>query len=159
MSHAMPLFPSSSNATDRASHFSSASESTPIVFVVDDDASVRESLELLIDSAGWHAQTFACAMEFLASPRSSSPSCLVLDVSLPDFNGLDVQERIAADRVDTPIIFITGYGDVPLDAIAKALERSRTILSDEAEMRVLRERQASLSHRECEVMALVVAGR
>jgi len=178
----MPLFPSSSNATDRASHFSSASESTPIVFVVDDDASVRESLELLIDSAGWHAQTFACAMEFLASPRSSSPSCLVLDVSLPDFNGLDVQERIAADRVDTPIIFITGYGDVPmtvramkagaiefltkpfrndvlLDAIAKALERSRTILSDEAEMRVLRERQASLSHRECEVMALVVAGR
>jgi FixJ family two-component response regulator len=158
------------------------SQVTPIVFVVDDDPSVRHSLELLIDAAGWQAQTFASATEFLASPRPLSPSCLVLDVSLPDLNGLDLQERIRADRVDVPIIFITGYGDVPmtvramragaieflikpfrddvlLDAIGKALERSRAILGDEAEMRTLRERDASLSHREREVMTLVVAGR
>jgi FixJ family two-component response regulator len=158
------------------------SHGTPVVFVVDDDVSVRKSLELLIDSAGWQPETFASAMEFLASPRPLSPSCLVLDVSLPGLNGLDLQERINADRVDMPIIFITGHGDVPmtvramrggaiefltkpfrddvlLGAIGHALERSRTVLGDQVEMRVLRERHASLSRREREVMALVVAGR
>ena len=84
------------------------SHATPIVFVVDDDVSVRESLELLIDSAGWQSETFASAEEFLAHPRVLAPSCLVLDVTLPDLNGLDLQKRIAADRIDMPIIFITG---------------------------------------------------
>ena len=90
------------------------SHATPIVFVVDDDVSVRESLELLIRCAGWQPETFASAQEFLARPRVLAPSCLVLDVSLPDLNGLDLQKRIAADRTDMPIIFITGYGDVPM---------------------------------------------
>src|SRR3981189_1411393 len=88
--------------------------STPIVFVVDDDISVRESLESLIRCEGWEPETFASAEEFLNRPRVLAPSCLVLDVSLPDLNGLDLQERIAVDRIDMPIIFITGYGDVPM---------------------------------------------
>jgi FixJ family two-component response regulator len=157
------------------------SHPTPIVFVVDDDVSVRESLELLIQSAGWQPETFASAQEFLARPRLLAPSCLVLDVSLPDLNGLDLQQRIAPDRIDMPIIFITGYGDVPmtvramkagavefltkpfgdevlLSAIRNALERSHTTLGDEAELRVLRDRYGSLSRREREVMALVVSG-
>jgi FixJ family two-component response regulator len=151
------------------------------VFVVDDDVSVRESLELLIDSAGWQAETFASAEEFLAHPRVLAPSCLVLDVTLPDLNGLDLQKRIAADRIDMPIIFITGHGDVPmtvqamkagavefftkpldddilLSAIQHALERSQTALREEAEMRALRDSYASLTRREREVMALVVSG-
>ena len=155
--------------------------STPIVFVVDDDVSVRESLELLIHTAGWHPETFASASAFLARPREQVPSCLVLDVSLPDLNGLELQTRIAGDRLDMPIIFITGYGDVPmtvkamkagavefltkpfsddvlLNAIAAALERRRTALGHEAEMREVRMRYASLSRREREVMALVVSG-
>ncbi len=90
------------------------SHATPIVFVVDDDVSVRESLELLIRCAGWQPETFASAQEFLARPRVLVPSCLVLDVTLPDLNGLDLQKRVAADRIDMPIIFITGYGDVPM---------------------------------------------
>ena len=90
------------------------SHATPIVFVVDDDVSVRESLELLIRCAGWQPETFASAQEFLARPRVLAPSCLVLDVCLPDLNGLDLQKRVAADRTDMPIIFITGYGDVPM---------------------------------------------
>ena len=90
------------------------SHATPIVFVVDDDVSVRESLELLLRSAGWQPETFASAQEFLSRPRVLAPSCLVLDVTLPDLNGLDLQKRIAADRIDMPIIFITGYGDVPM---------------------------------------------
>ena len=182
MSQATRLSLSSANTVDHASRSSSMSHGTPVVFVVDDDVSVRESLELLIDSAGWQPETFGSAMEFLASPRPLSPSCLVLDVSLPGLNGLDLQERIAADRVDIPIIFITGHGDVPmtvramrggaidfltkpfrddalLRAIGHALERSRTVLRDQAEMRALRERHASLSPREREVMALVVGGR
>src|SRR5258708_17757038 len=89
-------------------------DATPIVFVVDDDVSVRESLELLIRCAGWQPETFASAQEFLARPRVRVPSCLVLDVSLPDLNGLDLQKRIAGDRIDIPIIFITGHGDVPM---------------------------------------------
>jgi FixJ family two-component response regulator len=152
------------------------------VFVVDDDISVRESLESLILSVGWRPEVFASAEEFLASPRVFTPSCLVLDVTLPDLNGLDVQERVATDRVDMPIIFITGYGDVPmtvramkagavefltkpfvsdvlLNAIRLAIDSSHTTLCREAEMRLLRESYASLSPRECEVMALVVSGQ
>jgi FixJ family two-component response regulator len=153
----------------------------PIVFVVDDDISVRESLELLIRHEGWLPQTFATAEAFLARPQVAVPSCLVLDVTLPDLNGLDLQKRIAADRVEMPIIFITGYGDVPmtvramkagavefltkpfgdevlLAAIRGAIARSAVALGEEAEMRVLRDRHASLSPREREVMALVVSG-
>src|ERR1700732_818785 len=146
------------------------SHATPIVFVVDDDVSVRESLELLIRSAGWQPETFASAQEFLARPPVFAPSCLVLDVNLPDLNGLDLQKRVAVDRIDMPIIFITGYGDVPttvqamkggaiefltkpfsddvlLSAIRQAVERSETTLGQAAEMRTLRDRYASLSGR------------
>jgi FixJ family two-component response regulator len=155
---------------------------TPTVFVVDDDVSVRESLEVLIRCAGWRAETFASAQEFLATPRVLAPSCLVLDVSLPDLDGLDVQTRVASDRSDMPIIIITGHGDVPmtvramkggavefltkpfgddvlLSAIEHAIERSRATLSHEAELRSLRDRRASLSRREREVMDLVASGR
>jgi len=158
------------------------SDTKPIVFVVDDDISVRESLELLIQSAGCEPETFASAQEFLARPRPLVPSCLVLDVRLPDLNGLELQKRIAADRSGMPIIFITGYGDVPmtvhamkagavefltkpfsdevlLSAIHHAIGRSQAALSQEAETRAIREGYASLSRREREVMALVVAGR
>src|SRR5205823_3576182 len=90
------------------------SHDTPIVFVVDDDISVRESLELLIRCAGWQPETFASAQEFLARPRALVPSCLVLDVALPGLNGLDLQKRVAVERADMPIIFITGYGNVPM---------------------------------------------
>ena len=153
---------------------------TPVVFVVDDDVSVREALEPLIRYAGWQPETFASAQEFLDRPRLTVPSCLVLDVSLPDLNGLDLQKRIV-DRTDVPIIFITGHGDVPmtvramkagavefltkpfddealLSAIRNAIERSEAALGDEANLRVLRERYASLSPREREVMSLVVSG-
>src|ERR1041384_2337656 len=93
-----------------------ASKSQPqaIVFVVDDDVSVRESVELLIKFAGWQPETFASAKDFLARPRISTPCCLVLDVSLPDLNGLELQKLIASERTDMPIIFITGHGDVPM---------------------------------------------
>ncbi len=154
---------------------------TPIVFVVDDDVSVRESLELLLRCEGWQPQTFSSAQEFLDYPRVHIPNCLVLDVSLPGLTGLDLQRLVAAERPDMPIIFITGYGDVPmtvqamkagavefltkpfnddvlLTAIRAALERSRVALSLEAEMRVLRDRYASLSQREQQVMVLVVSG-
>jgi FixJ family two-component response regulator len=154
---------------------------TPIVFVVDDDVSVRESLELLIRCEGWQPETFASAQEFLDYPRVLVPNCLVLDVSLPGLNGLDLQRLVAGDRRDMPIIFITGYGDVPmtvqamkagavefltkpfnddvlLTAIRAALERSRVALRQEAEMQVLRDRYALLSQRERQVMALVVSG-
>jgi len=154
---------------------------TPVVFVVDDDVSVRESLELLIRCQGWRPETFSSAQEFLDYPRSLVPSCLVLDVSLPGLNGLDLQKRVAAERTDMPIIFITGHGDVPmtvqamkagavefltkpfnddvlLAAMRAALERSRVAISLEAEMRVLRDRYASLSPREQQVMGLVVSG-
>jgi DNA-binding response OmpR family regulator len=93
---------------------SSEPRDIPTVFVVDDDVSVRESLELLIRFEGWRPETFASAQEFLAGPRVAGPSCLVLDVSLPDLNGLELQERVAAERLDIPIIFITGHGDIPM---------------------------------------------
>jgi len=154
---------------------------TPIVFVVDDDVSVRESLEWLIRCEGWHPETFASAQEFLARPRVPVPSCLALDVNLPDLNGLDLQKRVASDRMDMPIIFITGYGDVPmsvqamkagatefltkpfgddvlLGAIRQAIERSNTALGREAEIQALRELYTSLTSREREVMKLVVSG-
>jgi FixJ family two-component response regulator len=157
------------------------SPDTPIVFVVDDDISVRESLESLIRFAGWRPQTFASAQEFLSRPRVFVPSCLVLDVTLPDLNGLELQKRIATDRIDMPIIFITGHGDVPmavramkggavdffakpygeevlLRAIEQAIECSHAALRRETEMRWIRDRYASLSHRERQVMALVVSG-
>jgi FixJ family two-component response regulator len=154
---------------------------TPTVFVVDDDVSVRTSLELLIDSAGWQPATFPSAQDFLHHPRPVSPSCLVLDVSLPDLNGLELQQRVAPDRVYMPVIFISGYGDVPmtvramkagavefltkpfkddvlLDAIRGAIERSRTALREESETQELRSRFATLTSREHEVMSLVVSG-
>ena len=153
----------------------------PIVFVVDDDISVRESLELLIHNEGWQPKMFASAQEFLDCPRALVPSCLLLDISLPGLNGLDLQKRIAVERTDMPIIFITGYGDVPktvqamkagavefltkpfndevlLTAVRQALERSRLSLAQESEMHELRDRYASLTPREREVMALVVSG-
>jgi FixJ family two-component response regulator len=155
---------------------------TPRVFVVDDDISVRESLELLIGEAGWQPVIFASAQDFLNHPRILAPSCLVLDVSLPGLNGLDLQERVAVERPDMPIIFITGYGDVPmtvramkagavefltkpfgddvlLTAVRNALERSRRALAHDVEMQTLRDSYASLTPREREVMALVVSGR
>ena len=155
-------------------------QSAPIVFVVDDDAALREALEVLIRYAGWRPETFASAHEFLARNRVDVPSCLILDVALPDLSGLDVQKRVV-DRVDMPIIFITGHGDVPmsvqamkagavefltkpfsddvlLDAIDHAIDRSRAALGQEAEINALRARYASLSPREREVMALVVSG-
>jgi FixJ family two-component response regulator len=170
-----------SSAPDHESRSAPMSHATPIVFVVDDDISVRESLELLICSAGWQPETFASAQEFLSRPRILVPSCLILDVALPDLNGLDLQKRVAVDRIDMPIIFITGYGDVPvtvqamkagavefltkpfsddvlLNAIQHAIERSQTALDHEAEIRALRDRHASLSRREREVMALVASG-
>ena len=169
------------SALDHESRSSPMSHATPVVYVVDDDVSVRESLEALIRCAGWEPETFASAQEFLARPRVLAPSCLVLDVTLPGLNGLDLQKRVAVDRIDMPIIFITGYGDVPmtvqamkagavefltkpfrddvlLTAIRNALERSHTALAHEAETRALRDCYASLSRREREVMALVVSG-
>jgi FixJ family two-component response regulator len=154
---------------------------TPIVFVVDDDVSVRESLELLIRCEGWQPRIFASAQEFLDYPRVNVPNCLVLDVSLPGLNGLDLQSLVAGKRRDMPIIFITGYGDVPmtvkamkagavefltkpfnddvlLKAIRAALERSRASLGYEAELRALQDCYDSLSQRERQVMALVVSG-
>ena len=165
----------------RESETSSAAEDRPVVFVVDDDVSVRESLQLLIVHAGWHCRTFMSATAFLESPRIAAPSCLVLDVYLPDLNGLDVQERIASQRFDMPIIFITGYGDVPMSVramkagaaefltkpisdaallagIRNALDHSARTRCREAELTILENRHASLSRREREVMALVVKG-
>lgn len=156
-------------------------ETTSTVYVVDDDISVRESLELLVRSEGWQPQLFASAGEFLAHARTFAPSCLVLDVNLPDLNGLELQKRVSGDRVHMPIIFITGFGDVPMTvqamkggavefltkpfspdqlvtAIRQALQRSRTALGREAELQVLRDCYASLTSREQEVMALVISG-
>jgi FixJ family two-component response regulator len=168
------------DAAGRESRTPPISRDLPVVFVVDDDISVRESLELLILSAGWRPETFASAEEFLERSRFDGPSCLVLDVALPDLNGLDLQKRIV-DRSDMPIIFITGYGDVPTtvramkagavefltkpfgdevlqNAIRQAIERSRTALAREAELRALRERHESLTPREREIMGFVVSG-
>jgi FixJ family two-component response regulator len=165
---------------DSHSSVPASSDDTPVVFVVDDDVSVRESLELLILAAGWQPKTFASAEDFLAHPRISRASCLVLDVSLPNINGLELQKQVV-DRADMPIIFITGYGDVPTSvramkagavefltkpisydvlaqAIEHAIERSESARAHVAALRVLRRRHASLTPRERETMALVVSG-
>jgi FixJ family two-component response regulator len=154
---------------------------TPIVFVVDSDASVRESLELLVHAAGWRAETFASARQFLARPRSFVPSCLILDVTLPDLNGLELQERIASERTDLPIIFLTDSADIemtvramkrgalefltkPFDAealligIQHALKRSEAALGRENQLQKLRTGYGLLTQREREVMTLVVSG-
>ena len=172
------------NLARAASHESAPSPMTPrspVVFVVDDDISVRESLELLIKNEGWQVKTFASAQEFLNHPRAGVSSCLILDLSLPGLDGLELQKRVAVERTDMPIIFITGYGDVPktvqamkggavefltkpfndevlLTAIRQAIERSRFALVRETEIQELRDRYLSLSPRERQVMALVVSG-
>jgi FixJ family two-component response regulator len=153
----------------------------PIVFIVDDDVSVRESLESLIRFAGGQPETFASAQAFLSRPPATTPSCLVLDIELPGVDGLELQERIAVDRSEMPIIFITGHADVPrtiramkggavefltkpfaddvlLQALERAIERSRRALGQAAELKVLRERYASLTPREREVMSRIAAG-
>ncbi len=158
-----------------------SSAAIPVVFIVDDDVSVRESLELLVQHENWKPQAFASAQEFLNHPRELVPSCLVLDLSLPGLNGLELQKQLAVEHIDMPVIFITGYGDVPktvqamkagavefltkplhndtlVSAIRNALQRSRLALAQEAEMRELRDRYASLTPREQQVMALVVSG-
>jgi FixJ family two-component response regulator len=154
---------------------------TSVVFVVDDDVSVRESLEALIQTAGWRTKTFATALDFLASCRDTGPRCLVLDVSLPGLSGLDLQHRLGGRR-DLPIIFLTGHGDIPmsvqamkagavefltkpfrddvlLTAIRRAMESSSTALDRESELERLRRAYASLSPRERQVMTHVVSGR
>jgi FixJ family two-component response regulator len=164
----------------RSTEVSTMPEATPIVFVVDDDISVRESLELLIKSAGWQPETFASGQDFLAHPRAAAPCCLLLDVTLPGVNGLEVQRHLV-ERTEMPIIFITGHGDVPMsvqamkagavefltkplkddvlvDAIRGAIERSRVALRVDAEMQSIKNCSPSLTPREREVMALVVAG-
>ncbi|MGC2659802.1 MAG: response regulator [Bryobacteraceae bacterium] len=168
-------------ALDKELGSSPMSDAESIVFVIDDDISVRESLELLIRCEGWKPETFESAQDFLTRPRALVPSCLVLDVSLPGLNGLELQKRVAAERAEMPIIFITGYGDVPmtvqamkagavefltkpfsdealLSAIRHAIERSRVVLDRAADILSLRHCYASLTHREREVMALVVSG-
>ena len=160
----------------------SAVAATPIVFVVDDDVSVRESLELLIAHAGWRAELLASAQEFLARPGPQCPSCLLLDVGLPDLNGLELQKRVCDERPEMPIIFITGNGDIPttvramkagaiefmtkpllpdalLEVIEGALVRSRASLDEQSRLQVIRDRHRSLSPREREVMALVIRGQ
>jgi len=170
------------NAREGESRACALSHAVPVVFIVDDDISVRESLELLVQTQGWQAEVFASAQDFLSRPRVFTPSCLILDVSLPGLNGLDLQKHIAADRVDMPIIFITGHGDVPmsvramkagavefltkpfgdealLHALRQAIERSTAAVGVQAEIRSLRKRYALLTPREREVMALVACGQ
>ena len=167
-------------ASSRSVAIRTMPDDSAIVFVVDDDVSVRESLELLIQSAGWHAETFPSGQDFLARPRSTVPCCLLLDVSLPGLSGLELQRQIA-ERTEMPIIFITGHGDVPmtvqamkagaiefltkplrrdalLNAIGGALEKSRAALRVDAEMQAIKNCYQLLTPREREVMGLVVTG-
>ena len=153
-----------------------------MVFVVEDDASVREALAGLIRSAGWNVEVYVSAQEFLAHPKPDGPGCLVLDVGLPGLSGLDLQSRMAELRQDIPIVFITGHGDIPmsvramkagavefltkpfvdqdlLDGIRVAIERDRIARSEEAQLRELRECYASLTPREQQVLELVISGR
>ena len=158
------------------------SQTTPIVFIVDDDVSVRESLQSLIRCAGWRPEAFASAQEFLSHPRVAVPSCLILDVYLPDLSGLDLQKRMSADHIDLPIIFITARGDVPttvqamkagaaefltkpfedevlLLAVGQAISRSQSALGHARAIRALRDCHDSLTPREQEVMLLVASGK
>lgn len=155
---------------------------SPIVFVVDDDISVRESLEFLIQDEGWQVETFKSAEEFLNRPREFIPSCLILDISMPGLNGLELQKRLAVERPEIPIIFLTGHGDIPktvqaikagavefltkpfsdgalLSAIRSAIDRSKTLIGRDAELRTLKARYARLTSREREVLAWVVVGK
>lgn len=155
---------------------------TPVVYIVDDDLSVRESVAYLLEDAGWRAETFSSALEFLGRPTAQRPCCLILDVGLPDLNGLEVQQRLSSAHAQIPVIFITGRGDIPttvramkagaaefltkpfepgelVRAVELALERSRASLEQEAAAQVLRDRYDALSRREREVMALVVRGQ
>jgi FixJ family two-component response regulator len=157
------------------------SPTLPVVFVVDDDISVRESLETLIQQEGMRVETFASAQEFLARPVSSVPSCLILDVYLPGLNGLELQKRISGEQPDMPIIFITGHGDIPmtvqamkagavefltkpfadhvlLHAVRNAIDRSAAHRARNEELQALKARYARLTPREREVMGLVVMG-
>lgn len=153
----------------------------PVVFIIDDDGCARSSLELVVRSAGWQAETFSSAREFLSHPPTLVPNCLIMDIYLPDSSGLDLQEQVSAERPDMPIIFVTDHGDAPMivramkagareffikptndgtlvRAIREALDHSRSALARFSETRLLRERHSSLSRREREVMALVVKG-
>jgi FixJ family two-component response regulator len=157
-------------------------EATPMVFVVEDDSSVREALAGLIRSAGWNVEVFVSAHDFLGHPRADAPSCLVLDIGLPGLSGLDLQARMAETHNDIPIVFITGHGDIPmsvramkagavefltkpfvdqdlLDGIQTALERDRAVRSEEEELQELRDCYASLTPRERQVLELVISGR
>ena len=173
----MPLM----DATNRLSRSLAMPPTRPTVVIVDDDISVRESLELLIQNEGWQPALFESAQEFLAQLPTVVPSCLILDVNLPDLSGLDIQQRISDEKFSTPIIFITGYGDIPtsvramkagaaefltkplndeilIAAIREAVLRSQANLKREGAQRQLQERLGSLSKREHEVMNLVVKG-
>jgi FixJ family two-component response regulator len=155
---------------------------TPLVYIVDDDASVRESIKSLIEEAGWRPEAYSSAKEFLNRPRRQRPSCLILDVALPDLNGLEVQQRLSDVQAEIPIIFVTGRGDIPTSvkamkagaaefltkpfepdelvcAIENAVERSRASLEAKSAVKVLRDRHQTLTPREREVMALVLTGR
>jgi FixJ family two-component response regulator len=157
------------------------SSTVPIVFIVDDDVSIRQSMELLVRDENWKPETFASAQEFLDHPRKHVPSCLLLDLSLPGLNGLELQKQLTAKHIDMPIIFITGHGDVPqsvqamkagalefltkpvnpevlVTAIRNAIKRSSTALAENAELQELQDRYDSLTSRERQVMELVVAG-
>jgi len=156
-------------------------ESEAIVYVIDDDAQTREGLKNLMRSVGLHVEVFASAQDFLRNKRPDVPACLVLDVRLRGLSGLDLQKRMAEAKIEVPIIFITGYGDIPmtvqamkagavefltkpfrnqelLDAIQQALERDRTTRDQRAKNEELHTRYDSLTSREREVMTLVVAG-
>ena len=158
------------------------SNNSPVVFVVDDDVSIRESLEFLIRDGGWEVETFTSAEEFLTRPRDFIPSCLVLDISMPGLNGLELQKRLVVERPDMPIIFLTAHGDIPktvqamkagavefltkpfsdstlLCVVGKAIERSRALVARDVEVRALRRRYARLTSRERDVLALVVVGK
>ena len=157
------------------------SQASPVVFVVDDDVSIRESLEALLQKAGWCVETFDSALKFLARPPVVGPNCLVLDIALPGLNGLDLQKRMVVERPGMPIIFITGQGDIPmtvqamktgaiefltkpykgdvlLQSIRSAVERSKVLLGREEESQILKARYADLTSRERDVMSLVVVG-
>jgi FixJ family two-component response regulator len=159
----------------------SVPKAAPIVFVVDEDVSVQESLEQLISRQGWQPETFESAQEFLVRPRPTVPSCVILDHSLPDVNGIEVQKQIARQCPDMPLIVISDHADIPttvqaikagaveflvkpikknvlVNAISEGLDRSRVALDREARMRDLRSRFESLSPRERQVMTLVVSG-